>query len=77
MIKRIVQLAVVAQSSLGLSELSLQNEQTFLSAEAEPLIQEDFDGLMKYLYQTCDGPGLFACGAAITVTSEDADEYFI
>ena len=32
---------------------------------------------MKYLYQTCDGPSLKACGERISVTSDQPELYFI
>ena len=45
--------------------------------ESEDYTQDDFESLMPYLYQTCDGPSLVRCGAAIEETSETPDEFFI
>ena len=52
-------------SGTALAKSLSTNDQTFLSAESEQnvLTNDDFDGLMKYLYQTCDGPALVNCGA--------------
>ena len=57
MIKRIVNIVSLLQCTLALTD-SLEDAQTFLNQdiEAESLTQDDFEGLMKYLYQTCDGP---------------------
>ena len=60
---------------------ALEDSTTFLNlseeTQEEALTQGDFEGLMKYLYQTCDGPTLKECGERILVTSDQPELYFI
>ena len=65
-------------SATALARTLNTSDQTFLAAESEEkvLTNDDFEGIMKYLYQTCDGPALITCGAKITETSLNPEGYF-
>ena len=80
MIKRLIACIGLLHGGNALSG-TLVDSQTFLNpyseTEEKELTQDDFEGLMKYLYQTCDGPSLKACGERISVTSDQPELYFI